>query len=65
MVRAVERGVVAEIRGEFGERHIGQPGDQERFRIGAEQVWVFDVPGSPAGVGKYFPTGAFNSQLLR
>jgi hypothetical protein len=38
---------------------------QERFRIGAEQVWVFDVPGSPAGVGKYFPTGAFNSQLLR
>jgi hypothetical protein len=38
---------------------------QERFRIGAEQVWLFDVAGSPAGVGKYFPKGAFNRQLLR
>ena len=38
---------------------------QERFRIPAEQVWLFDVPASPAGVGKYFPTAAFNGQLLR
>ena len=38
---------------------------QERFRIPAEQVWLFDVPASPAGVGRYFPTAAFNGQLLR
>jgi N-acetylmuramoyl-L-alanine amidase len=38
---------------------------QERYRIAADQVWVFDVPASAAGVGKYFPTGAFMGQLLR
>jgi hypothetical protein len=38
---------------------------QERFRIGADQVWVFDVAESAGGVGRYFPTGAFMGQLLR
>jgi hypothetical protein len=38
---------------------------QERYRIGAQQVWVLDVAGSPAGVGKYFPTGAFGRLLLK
>jgi hypothetical protein len=38
---------------------------QERYRIGASQVWVLDVAGSPAGVGKYFPAGAFSRQLLK
>ena len=38
---------------------------QEHFRIPASQVWLFDQPGSPAGVGRYFPAGAFQGQLLR
>jgi hypothetical protein len=38
---------------------------QEHFRIPSSQVWLFDQPGSPAGVGRYFPTGAFQGQLLR
>jgi len=38
---------------------------QERHRISASQVWVLDVAGSAAGVGKYFPTGAFSRQLLK
>jgi hypothetical protein len=38
---------------------------QEHFRIPASQVWVFEQPASPAGVGRYFPAGAFQGQLLR
>jgi hypothetical protein len=38
---------------------------QERFRIPASAVWVFDAAGSPAGVGRYFPQSAFEGQLLR
>jgi hypothetical protein len=38
---------------------------QEHFRIASPQVWVFDQPNSPAGVGKYFPAAAFQGQLLR
>lgn len=38
---------------------------QEQFRIPSTHVWVPDYPGSPAGVGRYFPGGAFQSQLLR
>lgn len=38
---------------------------QERYRVPASQVWLLDYPGSNAGVGKYFPGGAFQRQLLR
>jgi hypothetical protein len=38
---------------------------QEHFRIASPQVWVFDQPNSPAGVGRYFPAAAFQGQLLR
>jgi N-acetyl-anhydromuramyl-L-alanine amidase AmpD len=38
---------------------------QERFRIPAAQVWLPDYPNSDAGVGRYFPAGAFQGQLLR
>jgi hypothetical protein len=38
---------------------------QERFRIPAGQVWLLDLPGSPAGAGRYFPASAFQTQLLR
>jgi hypothetical protein len=38
---------------------------QERHRIPASQVWILDVPHTAAGVGKYFPTGAFSRQLLK
>ena len=38
---------------------------QEHFRIPSSAVWVFDQAGSPAGVGRYFPAGAFQGQLLR
>jgi hypothetical protein len=38
---------------------------QEHFRVPRAQVWVFDQPDSPAGAGRYFPTGAFERQLLR
>jgi hypothetical protein len=38
---------------------------QERFRIPATQVWLPDYPNSAAGVGRYFPGGAFAGQLLR
>jgi len=38
---------------------------QERFRIPASAVWVFDAAGSPAGAGRYFPQSAFEGQLLR
>ena len=38
---------------------------QGRLRIGAEQVWLPDVPGSPAGAGRYFPYAPFRQQLAR
>jgi hypothetical protein len=38
---------------------------QEHFRIPATQVWLPDYPSSAAGVGRYFPGGAFQGQLLR
>ena len=38
---------------------------QEHFRIASPQVWIFDQPDSPAGVGRYFPAAAFEGQLLR
>lgn len=38
---------------------------QEHFRIPAGQVWLFDAPGSAAGVGRFFPSSAFSGQLLR
>ncbi len=38
---------------------------QERFRIPSSQVWLMDSPGTPAGVGRYFPASAFQTQLLR
>lgn len=38
---------------------------QERFRVPAGQVWLLELPGSPAGVGRYFPATAFQTQLLR
>jgi hypothetical protein len=38
---------------------------QEHFRVPANQVWLLDLPGSPAGVGRYFPGSAFQTQLLR
>jgi hypothetical protein len=38
---------------------------QEHFRIPSSQVWVFEQPASPAGVGRYFPAAAFQGQLLR
>ncbi len=38
---------------------------QERLHISGQQVWLYDFPGSPAGVGRYFPISAFRGQLLR
>lgn len=38
---------------------------QERLRIPASQVWLVDYAESAVAVGKYFPTSAFQSQLLR
>lgn len=38
---------------------------QEHFHIPASQVWVFDCAGSAAGAGRYFPSSAFQGQLLR
>jgi hypothetical protein len=38
---------------------------QDRFRIPSRQVWLFDYPGTSAGVGKFFPASAFQSKLLR
>ncbi len=38
---------------------------QERFRIPSAQVWVFDYAQSPAGAGRFFPSSAFATQLLR
>jgi len=38
---------------------------QEHFRIPSTAVWTFDAPGSVAGAGRYFPTTAFQRQLLR
>jgi len=37
---------------------------QERLRIPASQVWLLDQPGSPAGVGRRFPTAVFRNQIL-
>ena len=37
---------------------------QSRLRIPASQVWLIDRPGSPAGVGQWFPTAAFRNQIL-
>jgi hypothetical protein len=37
---------------------------QSRLRIPASQVWLIDRPGSPAGVGQWFPTTAFRNQIL-
>lgn len=38
---------------------------QEKLRIPASQVWMLDYAGSTAGVGRYFPINAFQSQLLQ
>lgn len=38
---------------------------QEHFRISASGVWLFDCADSPAGSGRYFPSSAFQGQLLR
>lgn len=38
---------------------------QEHFRIPASGVWLFDCADSPAGSGRYFPSSAFQGQLLR
>jgi len=38
---------------------------QEHFRIPASGVWLFDYADSPAGAGRYFPSSAFQGQLLR
>lgn len=38
---------------------------QEHFRIPASGVWLFDCADSPAGAGRYFPSSAFQGQLLR
>ncbi|MGB7156662.1 MAG: N-acetylmuramoyl-L-alanine amidase [Tepidisphaeraceae bacterium] len=37
---------------------------QGRLGIPADQVLLIDHPNSPAGTGKYFPSGAFRAQLL-
>lgn len=37
---------------------------QGRLGIPADHVLLLDQSNSPAGVGKYFPTGAFRAQLL-
>jgi hypothetical protein len=37
---------------------------QGRLRIPASQVWLFDHPDTPAGVGRWFPTTAFRNQIL-
>jgi hypothetical protein len=37
---------------------------QGRLRIPASQVWLFDHPDTPAGVGRWFPTIAFRNQIL-
>lgn len=38
---------------------------QHRLKIPADRVILRDVPHSPAGIGQYFPTTAFRSQLIR
>jgi hypothetical protein len=38
---------------------------QERMRVPAKEVWLFDRPGSTAGAGRFFPRSAFQNQLLR
>jgi hypothetical protein len=38
---------------------------QDHFRIPASGVWLFDCADSPAGSGRYFPSSAFQGQLLR
>lgn len=38
---------------------------QHRLKIPAERVIFRDVPQSAAGIGQYFPTTAFRSQLLK
>jgi hypothetical protein len=37
---------------------------QGRFQIPADSVQLMEQPASVAGVGKYFPTTAFRTQLL-
>jgi hypothetical protein len=38
---------------------------QERLRIPASEVWMFDRANSAAGAGQFFPKSVFQSQLLR
>ena len=38
---------------------------QDRLQIGANRVWAIDAPGVPAGCGRYFPRGAFQTGLLK
>jgi len=38
---------------------------QEHCRIAATGVWLFECADSPAGAGRYFPSSAFQGQLLR
>jgi hypothetical protein len=38
---------------------------QEHCRIPAASVWLFECTDSPAGAGRYFPSSAFQGQLLR
>lgn len=37
---------------------------QGRLRIGPNDIWMQEVPGTPAGIGRYFPATAFREQLL-
>lgn len=38
---------------------------QHRMKISSDRVILRDVPHSPAGIGQYFPTTAFRSQLIK
>jgi hypothetical protein len=38
---------------------------QGRLAIPRDAVWVWETPSSPAGIGRYFPQGAFRERLLR
>jgi hypothetical protein len=38
---------------------------QGRLAINKDAVWVWETPASPAGIGRYFPQGAFRERLLR
>ncbi len=37
---------------------------QRRLRIDHDHIWVVEAKESPAGIGRYFPRGAFREQLL-